>query len=183
MGIIKRTFITAAAAAFIIAAIALPAAAFVRQETDLQAPELPAGCSQLAAPAGHRAFFKTYALGVQIYRWNGASWAFVGPRANLYADASFHGQIGTHYAGPTWESVSGSRVIGARDGDCQPNPTAIPWLRLRATTAEGPGVFAQVTYIQRVNTAGGLAPTAPGVFVGEEARVPYTTEYYFYKAE
>jgi hypothetical protein len=39
-----------------------------------------------------------------------------------------------------------------------------------------------VTYVQRVNTAGGLPPAAPGSFVGEEKHVPYTTEYYFYRA-
>ena len=39
-----------------------------------------------------------------------------------------------------------------------------------------------VTFIQRVNTIGGTAPVEAGGFVGDEARVPYTTEYYFYRA-
>jgi hypothetical protein len=39
-----------------------------------------------------------------------------------------------------------------------------------------------VTFIQRVNTIGGTAPAEAGAFVGDEARVPYTTEYYFYRA-
>jgi hypothetical protein len=34
--------------------------------------------------------------------------------------------------------------------------------------------------IQRVNTVGGIAPSTLGTFVGQEARVPYTTEYFFY---
>lgn len=53
---------------------------------------------------------------------------------------------------------------------------------LRATSTSGRGEFARVTYIQRVNTIGGTAPAEAGVFVGDEARVPYTTEYYFYRA-
>ena len=39
-----------------------------------------------------------------------------------------------------------------------------------------------MTYIQRVNTVGGNAPTDPGDFVGEVVEVPYTAEYYFYRA-
>jgi hypothetical protein len=39
-----------------------------------------------------------------------------------------------------------------------------------------------VTHIQRVNTAGGIAPATPGSIVGQEARIPYTTEYLFYRA-
>jgi hypothetical protein len=38
-----------------------------------------------------------------------------------------------------------------------------------------------VSYIQRVNTTGGLAPVEPGEEPGEEARVPYTADYYFYR--
>jgi len=42
-------------------------------------------------------------------------------------------------------------------------------------------VAGQVTYIQRVNTTGGLAPSEPGLLEGETKEVPYTAEYYFYK--
>jgi hypothetical protein len=52
---------------------------------------------------------------------------------------------------------------------------------LKKVTSEGPGIFESVSYIQRVNTAGGIAPTAPGSFIGEEAQDPYTAEYYFYR--
>ena len=43
------------------------------------------------------------------------------------------------------------------------------------------GEFARVSYIQRVNTVGGLAPVEAGSVVGEEVRVPYTAEYSFYR--
>jgi hypothetical protein len=147
---------------------------------EIQPPTLPAGCSTLSVELPEEVVFHTYAIGVQIYRWNGTSWTFVAPSANLYADGGFHGAVGTHYAGPTWESNSGSRVVGSRVDGCTPDPTAIPWLVLERVTTDGPGIFNGVTHIQRVNTTGGLAPTVPGTTVGEERRVPYTAEYYFY---
>src|SRR5687767_6836009 len=124
--------------------------------------------------------YHTYARGVQIYRWTGSAWTFLGPRADLYADAGMNGKVGTHFGGPTWQHVSGSRVVGAVDQRCTPSPNAIQWLRLVATSTT-PGVFKRTTFIQRLNTAGGTAPTAPGSFVGEEVGVPYTTEYFFYR--
>ncbi|QYO65664.1 DUF3455 domain-containing protein [Leptolyngbya sp. 7M] len=47
--------------------------------------------------------------------------------------------------------------------------------------AEGPGIFANVSHIQRFYTEGGLAPTEPGNVIGEERGIPYTAEYYFYR--
>lgn len=139
-------------------------------------------CTKLQVEAGSRLAFHAYATGVQIYRWNGASWTFIAPSAVLYADANGRGEIGTHYAGPTWESVSGSKVVGAVIDRCTPNPNAIPWLKLGAASASGPGIFDRVAFIQRVNTVGGMAPATGGTVIGEEARIPYTAEYYFYRA-
>ena len=146
-------------------------------------PELPTPlCDQVQVPEGNKVAFHVYALGVQVYRWNGTNWVFVAPVANLFADDNYRGQVGTHYAGPTWESNSGSKVVAARIGACTPDTTAIPWLLLQTVSTDGPGIFNSVTYVQRVNTSGGLAPTTPGTSVGQEAKVPYTTEYYFYRA-
>ena len=73
--------------------------------------------------------------------------------------------------------------MGAKVAGVTVDATAIPWLLLRAVSADGPGIFARTTYIQRVNTVGGLAPSTPGTAVGQEADVPYTAEYFFYRAE
>lgn len=152
-----------------------------RADEGLRAPELPPACSNLQPPAGNRLYFRTYAIGVQVYRWNGSTWSFVAPIANLYADKDFHGQIGSHYAGPTWESW-GSKVVARRYDGCDLDPAnAIPWLLLEKVSTEGFGIFKKVTYIQRLNTAGGVAPIMPGTTVGEEKRVPYSAEYYFYR--
>ena len=105
------------------------------------------------------------------------------PSAVLSADAAGYGTVGIHYAGPTWESVSGSKVVGTVAKRCTPDPNAIPWLLLSAVTSEGPGIFHRVTAIQRINTVGGNAPAGPGTFVGEEASVHYTAEYFFYRTQ
>jgi hypothetical protein len=56
-------------------------------------------------------------------------------------------------------------------------------LLIGATSDPARGRFARLTHIQRVNTIGGTAPAEAGAFIGDEARVPYTTEYYFYRAQ
>jgi len=138
-------------------------------------------CTNLAADG--ELTVHAYAAGVQIYRWSGASWVFVAPRATLYADAGRRAVIGHHYAGPTWESVSGSTVVGAVAERCTPNSNSIPWLLLNAASSTGPGVFKGVTQIQRLNTVGGLAPSTAGATIGDIVEVPYTAEYFFYGRE
>ena len=138
-------------------------------------------CTNLKAPSGSTPAFHVYATGVQIYRWNGTSWVFVAPSAVLSADPGGHSTVGTHYAGPTWESNSGSTVVGTVLDRCAVSSSAIPWLSLTAVSSAGPGVFSRVTFIQRVNTVGGTAPATAGTFVGEMVSVSYTAEYYFYR--
>ena len=140
-------------------------------------------CDNLRPPAGSKLAFHTYAAGVQIYHWNGTTWIFDGPLAVLSADRAGRSTVGTHYAGPTWESAGGSKVVATVVERCTPDPDAIAWLLLGAVSNDGPGIFRRVTFIQRVNTVGGNAPALPGSFPGEEARVPYTTEYLFYRAQ
>jgi uncharacterized protein DUF3455 len=167
-----------------LAALAVLASISVaRASEDNRAPDLPSPLCDRLHVQGGKVAFHVYALGVQIYRWNGVSWVFVAPSARLFADPEYHGEVGIHYAGPTWESNSGGKVVASRLEGCAPDPTAIAWLLLQMVSTEGPGIFDRVTYIQRVNTAGGLPPSGPGPFVGAEEEVPYTAEYYFYRAQ
>ena len=159
--------------------VATPAAAVAASDYR-RAPDLGA-CDSLQAPSGSKLVLRVFAEGVQIYHWNGTSWVFDGPSAVLYAAGKANGKIGTHYAGPTWESNSGSKVVGTVLKRCTPDAASIPWLLLGAVSAQGPGIFRRVTSIQRVNTVGGNAPATPGTVIGQEARVPYTTDYYFYR--
>jgi hypothetical protein len=148
------------------------------------APDVP---SALRPPAGEALYLEALASGVQIYvcsRKDDASleWAFKAPQAAL-VDRSGK-SLGKHYAGPTWESSDGSRVVGqiaARDPG--PTPSAIPWLLLSAKSNSGSGTFAEAKSIQRVATTGGIAPGTPctAAKLNEVAPVPYTATYYFYR--
>lgn len=137
-------------------------------------------CTNLTAPAGTKLVSHVYASGVQIYRWDETSWVFVAPSAVLTADPAGTNSVGIHFAGPTWQGVSGSKVVGTLIDRCTPNANAIPWISLGAVASDGPGVFRGATFIQRLNTVGGTAPTTPGLIIGEVKSVPYTAEYFFY---
>lgn len=150
-------------------------------------PAPPAVPSTIAVGAGNTVFLAAHAVGVQIYSCNatatGFAWAFVAPRADLY---NRHGKlIGTHFAGPTWQLKSGSTVLGSVVDRATVDATAIPWLLLAATPTTA-GRLKHTTFIQRTATVGGLAPaagdcTAPAV--GTRVEVPYTADYYFWKAK
>ncbi|HXJ56834.1 MAG TPA: DUF3455 domain-containing protein, partial [Verrucomicrobiae bacterium] len=152
---------------------------------DNRAPAVPA---TLEVPDGNKVSFHGHAEGVQIYVSTPSAtdatrfvWTFRAPEAVLFDNDG--NVVAIHYAGPTWESESGSKVVGARVAGVTVDSTAIPWLLLSAVTArtEGPGIFARTTYVQRVNTTGGLAPAAAPTEAGLEARVPYTADYYFFR--
>ena len=146
-------------------------------------PELPSPlCDSVQVPEDSVMAFHAYAIGVQVYQWNGASWVFIEPQAKLYADSGYRGLVGTHFRGPTWQSNSGSKVVGLRMASCAPDPNSIAWLKLSGMSSQGPGMFDGVDFIQRVNTVGGVAPSTPGTTSGEMASVPYTAEYFFYRA-
>ena len=150
----------------------------------LSPPEVPA---TLRPPAGQSLYLEALATGVQIYECSRKTdstyeWAFRAPEASL-ADRSGR-SLGKHYAGPTWEASDGSTVVGeVKARDPGPKSSAIPWLLLSAKANTGSGTFAAAKSIQRVATAGGLAPAEPctGTKLKQVARVPYTATYYFYR--
>ena len=93
-----------------------------------------------------------------------------------------------HFAGPTWQHKDGSTVVGLTPpmGTATVDPTAIPWLLLQAkSTAPGPfgDKMVPTKFIQRVNTTGGLAPALPCVGRRPSSEIPYTADYYFWKAK
>jgi FtsP/CotA-like multicopper oxidase with cupredoxin domain len=146
--------------------------------------------SAIAVTGAHKVFLVVDAVGVQIYACrataSGFAWTFVAPRADLYGR---NGKlVGTHYAGPTWEARDGSTVVAQRVNGVTPDATAIPWLLLStvSTTSGSDGDrLTRTTFIQRIDTVGGLAPAAAGcsaATVGAVAEVPYTAVYVFWKA-
>lgn len=141
----------------------------------------------ITVPDGNRVAFTLDASGVQIYACqataSGYGWVFQAPEATLYG--LFGRAVGKHYAGPTWEAKDGSKVVGTKLAAVTPDASAIPWLLLQATGHDGNGKMTDVTFIQRLNTVGGLAPNASTCAagnVGEVARIDYTATYYFYEA-
>jgi hypothetical protein len=144
----------------------------------------------IKAPSGEEMFLDARASGVQIYECaakpgdaSSFAWTFRAPEAAL-TDASGR-SIGKHYAGPTWESTDGSRVVGeVKARDPGPDASAIPWLLLAAKSTSGPGVLEGTKSVQRLRTVGGNAPATPcgAANAKEVARVPYTATYYFYRA-
>ena len=158
-----------------IALVAVSAAS--ARATDNRAPEVP---TTIAVPEGNKVHFHGFGVGVQIYTWNGSTWGAAVPKATLFDDDG--NVVADHFAGPTWVSNSGSQVVGALPPlSVTVDTNAIPWLRLTALNPEGPGILADTTFIQRVNTTGGKAPSADGTFVGQVARVPYTADYFFFR--
>jgi hypothetical protein len=139
------------------------------------------GCEQLTAPEGSTLVLRTFGIGVQIYHWNGTSWGVAVPSATIYADAGGTGVVATHFAGPTWKANSGGTVVGTVANRCTKDVASIAWLSLSGV-ADGPGIFENVTFIQRLNTIGGNAPSVAGTTIGQEAQVPYTADYLFYKS-
>jgi hypothetical protein len=162
--------------------LALVARSMATPSDDIPPPDL-GDCQDLKLQAGAKLSFHAFGEGVQIYRWDGTSWVFVAPQALLFADAGTGGIVGIHFGGPTWESVDGSEVVGTVIESCTPDADAIPWLLLNAASTRGPGIFDGVTFIQRLNTVGGKAPDAPGAFPGQVVRVPYTSDYFFYRPD
>lgn len=150
-------------------------------------PDVPA---TLHPPAGQVVYLEALATGVQIYECvskpdapSTYEWAFRSPEAAL--DDRLGRTLGRHYAGPTWEALDGSTVVGETQArDPGPNPSAIPWLLLRAKATTGGGTFGQARSIQRLQTVGGAAPSGPcsATNAKQIARVPYAATYYFYRA-
>ena len=160
-----------------------------RLATATAAPVPPEVPQEIAVPAGNELYGMGSAEGFQIYicqsQGTGFGWALQQPMAVLAGGG--HKAFALHYGGPTWMALDGSAVVGTRTGLAPaPDAGAIPWLKLSASPASGSttGVLSGTTFIQRVNTTGGVAPATgcDAEHVGATAPVPYTADYYFYRA-
>jgi hypothetical protein len=153
----------------------------------LESPTMP---QTVAPPAGSQLFLRVYAEGTQKYTCQAgasgaAAWTFVAPEAKLYDDHCV--LVGSHFAGPTWKfDKDGSAVVGKKAGEA-PSPTSgsIPWLLLATNMTTGTGTAASVTYVNRIDTVAGVAPSdgCDSAGLGKEIAVPYTATYLFYRAQ
>ena len=165
----------------------------------------PAVPTNLVVPQGNKAFAIAHAVGTQNYvclpDGGGVKWILFGPQATIFDDAGQ--QIMTHFLSPnpaesnkaraTWQDsndTSAAWAVKEEESD-DPQfvaPGAIKWFRLRVVgTQNGPDWgdrLAKATFIQRVNTSGGVAPaTGCAVLgdIGQTRLVPYTADYVFYQ--
>ena len=134
----------------------------------------------IAAP-GETTVTTLHAEGAQVYECKAGSdgklaWAFREPIATLVLDGK---TVGRHYAGPNWEHMDGSAVVGKAAGNA-PGKSAsdIPWLKLEVTAHRGSGAFSGVSTVQRINTAGGVLNGACDM-AGAFHSAPYAADYVF----
>ncbi len=170
---------------FVPAALALAVSVSVAAWAAPRTAEIPAALR----PSPDEALAATLsAKGVQIYECRastkapgGHAWVFIAPEADLFdADGS---QIGLHGAGPFWQAVDGSRIVGHVKARADaPAQGAIPWLLMTAESTGSAGRFSRVTSVQRIDTAGGTAPldSCTAEVIGVRVRARYTAIYRFF---
>ena len=198
------TYRSSFASSLFVLALALPVAASAQRGGRIDLPEIPAN---LAVEHGNAPYLQTRAYGTQNYvcvpAATGVAWKLFGPQATLYPPSAPI-QIATHFLSPnpdeqgtpraTWQHSSDGSAVWARMIQTSSDsnfvaPGAIAWLLLEVVgRAEGPiggAVLERTTFIHRVNTEGGVAPSAGCNTVsqiGATALVPYSTDYIFYRA-
>ena len=167
-------------------------------------PDVPAGIEVLPP---NEAFLIGHAFGSQNYECQPTeilgrvAWTLFTPQATLFGEVG--DQLITHFNSPnpdegngavvvraTWQdSTDSSRIWAKATGIVTVDPTAIPWVRLEVVGARrgptGGDELSESTFVQRINTKGGLAPTTGCDSLndaGRRAFVPYTADYVFFRA-
>ena len=166
------------------AAIALSACASAPMMMKVDNAALP---EPVRVPAGQKVMMSTTGVGEITYECRekkdmaGAhEWAFVAPVATLYSGDKK--AVGKYYAGPTWEANDGSKVTGKQLAVAPATPGSIPLQLVKTDPAMGAGAMTGVSYIQRLNTKGGVAPAmaCDATSKGKRQQVAYEADYVFY---
>lgn len=138
-------------------------------------------------PAGNVLKLETVGIGEITYECRekkdmaGAfEWAFVVPVATLVDMKK--ATVGKYYGGPTWEANDGSKVTGKQLAVAPAGAGNIPLQLVKADPAMGNGAMTGVSYIQRLETRGGVAPSATcdAASKGVKQQVKYEAKYAFY---
>ena len=168
----------------IAAALALSACASAPMMMKVDNAALP---EPVRVPAGQKLMMSTTGVGEITYECRekkdmaGAhEWAFVAPVATLYSGDKK--TVGKYYAGPTWEANDGSKVTGKQLAVSPAAPGNIPLQLVKTDPAMGAGAMTGVSYIQRLNTKGGVAPAmaCDAMSKGKRQQVAYEADYVFY---
>jgi hypothetical protein len=208
----RRILIIACAAALTTAfTVSLPQSAHAEQVTPPPVPfnlEVPPG--NHAFLVGHAVGTQNY---ICLPSGSGFAYSLFTPEATLFNDDG--DQLITHFFSvnpnpkdngairATWESSRDTSTIwagvflnpqtGLIGTSTDPKfvaKGAVPWLLLNvvgdATGPTGGHRLTSSTFVQRLNTSGGVAPStgcASPTDVGRRAFVPYTADYFFYRSD
>jgi hypothetical protein len=199
--ILSRAGAAALAVAF---TVSLPQSVHADQGGHITPPNVP---DKIKPEEGSKLFLVGHAFGTQNYIClpSGAGFKYVlfTPEATLFEHRAK--QVTTHFFSPnpeeggtvraTWQhsrdtSSFWGKAIDSIDHTSNPELVAagaIPWVLLaKAGVAEGPGggdTLTKTTFVQRLNTSGGVAPAtgcASLADVGKQAFQPYEADYFFY---
>ena len=181
--------------------VSLPQPARAQQVTP---PRVP---NEIRVPPGNEAFLKGHGVGTQNYIClpsdDGFAFKLFTPEATLFD--GFKKQIITHFFSPnpaedgkirvTWQHSTDTSIVWGGTAIPSTDPKfvaedAIAWLLVPKAAVEvgptGGGTLTAVTFIQRLNTSGGLAPLeeCAGLSdLGKEKFVPYEADYFFYRKQ
>ena len=135
---------------------------------------------ELKVPAGNNPVAVLGAKGVQTYTCTDGAWKFLEPAATLWnKHDAWKRTVALHSRGPVWVSTVDGSAVNATVVASVARKDAVPELLLKASATRGDGVFGKVSYVQRLQTQGGLAPT--GTCTGTaQIGVPYSATYVFY---
>jgi Protein of unknown function (DUF3455) len=151
--------------------------------------------SAIAVPAGHSRYLTLQSAGEVAYECrangyqDGFEWGLLSASATLYEANAGAGidrlgsPVGTYASGPTWEVNDGSRITGKLIAISSVALGDIPLQLVQANPSMGKGVMQGVTYVQRLNTRGGVAPHkgCDQSTVSTQVLVKYQADYIFYK--
>lgn len=182
----NKRLLACCAAALLMAACATPPPAAPDTPGERPPPEPPSlGLfSRIRVPDGHAPALQLAARGVQIFRCerlgNDYEWRFRQPEAALI---DTQGQaVGRHGANFSFEHQDGSRLLGTVVAhDKAASPDTLPWLLLSAKSF-GKGALGGVSFVQRVNTRGGMPPAGCSAGqAGRLLRVDFSADFVFYR--
>jgi Protein of unknown function (DUF3455) len=193
-----KNYVTTVAFAF---SLMLPHATYAQLVTP---PPMPADI-EVSPP--DQAFLLGHGVGTQNYACQPVGslgrvdWVLFTPQATLFGESDE--QLITHFFSPNpqegnivrvaWQdsrdtsTVWGTLVAASTDANFV-KADAVAWLKIeKAGVQAGPtggDALSKTTFIQRVNTEGGLAPSTGcerPKDIGKKAFVPYAADYIFYK--
>jgi len=205
----KRYILTAARVAAI--GLMITSGARAVHAEDITVPPVP---GNLNVDEGNEVFLVGHGVGTQNYvcttstaSVSGFAFSLFTPEATLFNKEGK--QLITHFFSPngdptvkppeagtirvTWEDSRDSSRVWAMLLEQSTNEQfvqkdAVAWLKLQTVGVDagttGSGRLTKVTFIQRLNTAGGVAPKSGcSTFedLGRRAFVPYSADYFFYK--